>query len=253
MIDYKMLVAPFPSADLDWRVGNRSKTKDSATLLVYLTSRAIQNRLDEAAGPGSWSSSLTPVSLGKEAGFICTLSLLTDSGWVSKSDVADATDIEALKGAASGALKRAAVLWGIGRYLYAVGSEWHQVREGYPPDGSDAVFCPRQDGKPGHIIPPRLPDWALPPLEQRGAKKETVEQKAERQATHHASWDGDQARFMARLAEIGVKYEEVCKFNAAKGKPRPSQMDQAGREAVIGWLMTPKGAAAYATFIGGAP
>jgi hypothetical protein len=43
---------------------------------------------------------------------------------VVKSNGAGDTDVEGPKGALSDAFKRAAVLWGIGRYLYSLESPW---------------------------------------------------------------------------------------------------------------------------------
>ena len=40
------------------------------------------------------------------------------TGWVTKSDGAEDSTIEAVKGAYSDSFKRAAVKWGIARYLY---------------------------------------------------------------------------------------------------------------------------------------
>ncbi len=51
------------------------------------------------------------------------LGTLTVHG-VSKSDVGTASQWEASKGCASDALKRAAVHFGIGRYLYALPQVW---------------------------------------------------------------------------------------------------------------------------------
>ncbi len=49
---------------------------------------------------------------------ICYLSIRCDGEWVTKSDGAGDTNIEAEKGGISDALKRAAQKFGIGRYLY---------------------------------------------------------------------------------------------------------------------------------------
>jgi len=44
--------------------------------------------------------------------------------WIWKADGAGDTDVEAEKGAISDAFKRAAVKWGVGRYLYDLDSPW---------------------------------------------------------------------------------------------------------------------------------
>lgn len=166
-IDFAKLTEPFALEDIEWRVGNRTKKGDKATLLPYLTSRAVQKRLDEAVGPAHWRDSYVPIT-AKQIGFVCTLELEVSPGvWVGKADGADVTDIESIKGGISDALKRAAVKWGIGRYLYDLPeARYLQIREGYAPDNDTAVNCPIGDGdskKPGHVLIPKLPAWALPP------------------------------------------------------------------------------------------
>ncbi len=49
--------------------------------------------------------------------------------WVWKADGAGQSDIEAEKGALSDAFKRAAVRWGIGRYLYHLPSPWVEIEK----------------------------------------------------------------------------------------------------------------------------
>ena len=47
--------------------------------------------------------------------------------WIKKSDGSGATDIEPVKGGLSGALKRAASVLGIGRYLYTLEGKWVKI------------------------------------------------------------------------------------------------------------------------------
>lgn len=49
-----------------------------------------------------------------------------------QTDGAENTDIEPVKGGLSDAYKRAAVKWGIGRYLYDMEAAWVDVDPGYP-------------------------------------------------------------------------------------------------------------------------
>jgi hypothetical protein len=60
---------------------------------------------------------------------ICEIGVLIDSVWIWRSGGAGDTDIEAEKGAISDAFKRAAVLFGIGRYLYNLPNEWVAIDE----------------------------------------------------------------------------------------------------------------------------
>jgi hypothetical protein len=49
--------------------------------------------------------------------------------WVQKWDAAENTDIEPVKGGISDSFKRAAVLWGIGRYLYGLAAMWVEIEQ----------------------------------------------------------------------------------------------------------------------------
>lgn len=111
------LKAPFPIDLVKWRPGATTKDKKKGLALAYVDARAVQERLDEVFGPQGWCSS-TRHEAGK--GWVCRLEI--DGTW--KEDGAEETDLEATKGGISDAFKRAAVQWGIGRYLYAIDSPW---------------------------------------------------------------------------------------------------------------------------------
>jgi len=96
-----------------WRKGYKGG-KD----LVYIDARDVMNRLDEVFDIDGWQTHYE--NLGGR--MICKLSCRIGDKWVTKSDGAGDTDIEGDKGGISDALKRAGVLWGIGRYLYYPGS-----------------------------------------------------------------------------------------------------------------------------------
>jgi hypothetical protein len=116
-IDWEALAAPFTDDDLEWRGQGKPSSNGRLLILPYVTNRAIQQRLDDVVGPDRWSNAYLP---GPQGGVLCTITIATDSGPVSKTDGADNTDIEAVKGGLSDAMKRAAVQWGIGRYLYSL-------------------------------------------------------------------------------------------------------------------------------------
>lgn len=146
---WKDLAAPFAKDELEWKPQTIGKKDDRiyALLVPYVQSRAIMERLDEAVGPENWTTELRPVCIKGEEGFVCKLSIANrvdpggDWEWTSREDVAPASDIEAMKGAASGALKRVAVQFGIGRYLYGLPQYWAEdIKSGRPPaDVTDAV------------------------------------------------------------------------------------------------------------------
>lgn len=119
----KELKSPFPYEDIDWKVQVTNKDKTQGMAVAYLDSRAIQKRLDEAVGAMNWTNEFM---LWQDKAQICGIGLYDAerSTWVMKYDGAENTDIEPVKGGLSDSFKRAAVLWGIGRYLYDMGSIW---------------------------------------------------------------------------------------------------------------------------------
>ena len=132
--DLDQLAAPFAPDDVEWKPGATTRDKKKGLAMAYLTSRAIQDRLDEVCGPAGWRNEFVP---GPAGGVLCGLSVRvtyadadgnpSDSAWVTKWDGADNTDVEAVKGGLSSAMKRAAVLWGIGRYLYQLDAQWVEL------------------------------------------------------------------------------------------------------------------------------
>lgn len=118
------LHAPFPADAVHWRAQTVTKAKGdgyAALALAYLDARDVMDRLDQTCKPMNWQSEHFDGGNGKLG---CRIGIYINGQWVWKSDGAGDTDVEAEKGAFSGALKRAAVSWGIGRYLYDLGNVW---------------------------------------------------------------------------------------------------------------------------------
>ena len=151
---------PFAPEDIEWRLqtAGEKNGKIWGKALAYVTNRAIMDRLDDVVGPANWQNTYSP---GPNGGVVCGLSIrLTDdtgrSEWVTKWDGADNTDVEPVKGGLSNAMKRAAVQWGMGRYLYDLEEGWANVHEGGRLSGKT------REGKWFKWDPPTLPDWATP-------------------------------------------------------------------------------------------
>ena len=158
-MDLSKLKEPFPAEDIEWRLQScgEKNGKFWGKALAYITSRAVQDRLDEVCGPDNWKTSIEKTG----DTYLCTLSIRVkhEDGtyeWISRTDGADATDIEPVKGGISGAIKRAAVHFGIGRYLYNLDEGWADIRE----DGK--LSGKTKEGKWFKWNPPTLPAWALP-------------------------------------------------------------------------------------------
>lgn len=138
MFDLKKLAAEFPKEQISWRAQHCTKDGTKALALAYIDSRDVMNRLDEVCGEDGWQCKY-PIANGKticEIGIRCRVEFIMEEGkpqtafctnpgeWIWKADGAGDTDIEAEKGAISDAFKRAAVKWGIGRYLYNMEGVW---------------------------------------------------------------------------------------------------------------------------------
>jgi len=151
---FRQLAAPFPLEDLAWRVARSGMTnaKPWAQVLVYIDARAARARLNSVVGPENWTVAYTQ---GPANSVIATLSLRLAGEWISKEDGAEVTDVAPVKGALSGAFKRACAVWGIGEYLYNIGDAWAVFSE----DGAQRV---RIDGKIVRWDAPKLSPKFLP-------------------------------------------------------------------------------------------
>ncbi len=122
----------FPAEDIEWKPIAVSRKTNKGLAAAYLTNRAIMDRLDEVCGPANWRNEFVS---GPNGGVLCGLSIRVpgpngEAGeWVTKWDGAENTDIEPVKGGLSSAMRRAAVQWGIGRYLYKLPQQWVPVDE----------------------------------------------------------------------------------------------------------------------------
>jgi hypothetical protein len=178
------LEAPFHSTDVQWRLG-LSGDKDGkpwARCFPHIDSRAVQRRLDDVLGQPFWKTEFQTHGLDRLR-IVCTLSVLVDGEWVSKADGAtemgqtstEPDEQTAWKGGLSQALKRAAVHWGVGRYLYDLDVQWAECDKRYRKNWNKGWVWKNRQTKEGYAIwwiPPRLPRWALPASEPRPEEAE---------------------------------------------------------------------------------
>jgi hypothetical protein len=160
MNQQEKLQQPFEASEIEWRVQRSgiAKGKGWAMVLAYVNNRAIMDRLDEVFGIDGWKNEY---SVAPDGGILCGISALFAGEWVTKYDGAENTQVEAVKGGLSNAMKRAAVQWGIGRYLYKLEATFVQVQ----PNGKNRIKV--DDKYTGETITgywdlPKLPEWALP-------------------------------------------------------------------------------------------
>ena len=112
---FAALAAPFSHEEVRVR-------QQGGRQLNYITARTVMNRLDDVVGPANWWDEYIP----QENSVICRLTIrLPDGTTLTKSDAGgyagmpDSGDDD--KSGFSDAFKRAAVKFGIGRYLYRDG------------------------------------------------------------------------------------------------------------------------------------
>ena len=116
-----LLAAPFPKQSVHWRAQSMNRDATKAMALAYLDARDVQDRLDLVCGPENWQCEYTETPRGR---IIARIGIRVSSEWVWKSDGAGDTAVEGEKGGISDAFKRAAVPWGVGRYLYRLSAPW---------------------------------------------------------------------------------------------------------------------------------
>ena len=109
------LLAELPKEMISWRPQNLTQKKDKALALAYIDARDVMDVLDRVCGAASWQSQHFDAG-GNHTG--CRIGIKLDDEWIWKSDGAGESKVEGEKGLFSGSFKRAAVMWGIARYLY---------------------------------------------------------------------------------------------------------------------------------------
>jgi len=114
------LKCPFDISKVSFRVGATTKDKTKGIALAYIDARDVMKRLDDVVGVENWQCKYSHA----ENIAICDLGIFINDQWIWKANGAGDTQVEAEKGKISDAFKRAAVLWGIGRYLYSLPNEW---------------------------------------------------------------------------------------------------------------------------------
>jgi len=114
------LSEPFPEEAMGWKPQAFNNDKTRALAVPHITARHVMDRLDEVVAPAGWQTDFEFIPGIKAAKVILTVLGITkcDIGFVAGDDDT------AIKGSVSDGLKRAAVLFGIGRYLYEVEGQW---------------------------------------------------------------------------------------------------------------------------------
>lgn len=146
------LQAEFPVEQLGWKIINTFESQGHffAFVAPFVDARAIQDRFDEVFGIDNWQVSYE--KWGEKA-TKCTISVFLNERWISKEDGSEESDYSSVKGGFSNSLKRAAVLWGVGRYLYNVKPT--KVELSTCSNGPNSIYISYQK-KGYYFIPPTM-------------------------------------------------------------------------------------------------
>jgi hypothetical protein len=140
---WSRLAAPLPAGVISWRQDGRTINRDGrflARFVAYIEANTVRERLDSVV-PGEWDLHLEPlppvVSTDEDANMgACNFKARLSILGVVREDVGTGKD---WKQAATDAMKRVAVRFGIGHELYAYEHNWVQM------DGDGKFARPVED------------------------------------------------------------------------------------------------------------
>jgi hypothetical protein len=214
---YACFIEPFEPSEVKWKPG--ATTESRAMALAYVDARVVMDRLDEVVGMHNWKCTHQRLSNDQVA---CKLSVRIDGEWIEKEDVGSESqqpsEGDKTKAAFSDSLKRAAVLFGIGRYLYRLPSQW-------------VAF----DSKKKRITEtPKLPEWALPSSHHTPAlsKKESAPLAAPAATKQDMPRNGSELWELIKKREEELVKRQLCKpgelvqWVEAQTKEFPSDREQ---------------------------
>lgn len=199
------LAAPFPPDKLGWKPQTVSGSR--ALAVAFIDARDVMDRLDQVVGPFGWRDGYVVLPDGN---VVCTLELRCGDGpFIPKSDTGGESDQkddgDKRKAAFSDALKRAAVKWGIGRYIYSLPSQWLDF-----------------DPKSKQIVgTPKLPPWAVPgnraaaTPDPRSRPAQTAQQPVEEKPAKGMPATGE---------ELERRLADKDQLLAAQGKCKPGDL-----------------------------
>lgn len=101
--------------EIECRIAEIAKNGGSLSLLLYKTARTDAALLDETVGMYNWQTDYKMLD-GK---LYCGIGIKSGDNWIWKWNVGTESNMEAEKGQASDAFKRAGFTWGLGSELYS--------------------------------------------------------------------------------------------------------------------------------------
>ena len=244
-IDWKAakaaLAEPFDPKFVKFRPGREVGSQSAA--LAYIDGRAVMDTFDRIFGPDAWAFDYDVLQWGADKNgkpiALFVRGTITVAG-VAKSDIGEASNASPSKGAVSDALKRAAVLWGVGRYLYD-----HPV--GLVTLDKYRHITPADMARLRAKLP--RPGDAYVDAEEDG-EEEAVEHKAEHKTERQTETKASTAATVRDVAPVDARTDavriEISKRNRAIAK----ELGLEDRPAHDGEPPVWKYSRAYATFVG---
>ena len=117
------LASPFELPEVKFKP--QAVSGNRALAVPFVDARVIQDRLDDVLGVMGWQDSYECLPDGA---VVCRLRIRVGAEWITKEDVGGQSEQpdegDRRKAAFSDALKRAAVKFGVGRYLYRLKPQW---------------------------------------------------------------------------------------------------------------------------------
>ena len=175
-----------------WRV--QSTNQYGCTCVAYIDARDVQDLLDDVCYQDGWQ-----VKYEEHKGNLFASIGIFDTdtmGWIWKSDCGTESQVEKQKGEASDAFKRAAVMWGVGRFLYSLKIiKIKEVIQNGVDRNNKPRYFPAQNGKQIWDVneycnalhsksKPKLTDEGLNFLIQKGTKEQIQEALDNRDVTN---------------------------------------------------------------------
>ena len=250
------LSAPFENSEVKFKPQHVSGNR--ALVVPFVDARVIQDRLDDVLGVMGWQDSYQCLPDGA---VVCRLCIRLGVEWITKEDVGGQSEQpdegDRRKAAFSDALKRAAVKFGIGRYLYRLKPQWVD----YDPQKRQLVGTPRLPGPVATPAPAEAPAPApvagacsrrgprekgrqgqagqRPGIEAPARRKgrpdvtrRTVQAGRATQARHRGGRQGGPRRRPRRVDRAGHRPRD--QRNAAPSRPPTAWWPNRWREAAMG-------------------
>jgi len=115
-----------------WKVQSYNALKTKGSCVAYIDARDVMDILDKVVGTDNWQDKYEFIGDKLIAGIGIYNEALKE--WIWKYDTGTESATEKEKGIFSDAFKRAAVKWGVGRFLYDLEIKWIDIVDKKPVD-----------------------------------------------------------------------------------------------------------------------